>query len=220
MLGIPKTLPVKGDGDRHDQPMKPLLVLDAQTSAVASHEHLAVGEDLEVIDLYELPSVDLGRYSALLITDMVDQEFLLSQRHLTEAFLAGGGAIVFCGHLLRDWLPGCGRFVPAPISSMGDYAVHFVEPHPVFAGVDADDLTFRRGVSGFFARGHHPPPPGAQVLAALAGGQPTTWIDRATTPGTVFAHAGNSLLFYSDIESTAGLLAPQLLDWARAAGSN
>lgn len=202
-----------------DQDLKPLLALDAQTSVSAWYEDLRLGEDLELVDLYELPSVELDRYSALLITDMVDQEFLWLQRQLVESFLADGGAVIFCGQLLREWLPGCGIFVPAPISSMRDYEVLIAEPHPVFAGVEADDLTFRRGVAGFFARGHHPPPPGAQVLATLAGGQPTTWIDRAATHGTVFAHAGNSLLSYSS-DSSAGRLAPQLLDWARAAGSN
>jgi hypothetical protein len=52
----------------------------------------------------------------------------------------------------------------------------------------------------------------------LLGGQPTTWIDRATTPGTVFVHAGNDLLGYANVDSTAARLAPQLLDWARAEG--
>ena len=53
ILGNPEDAVVRRNGDRHDQPMKPLLVLDAQTSAVASHDHLVVGEDLEVIDLDE-----------------------------------------------------------------------------------------------------------------------------------------------------------------------
>lgn len=199
--------------------MKPVLVLDAQSSVISSHDHLGAEDGVEVVDVYELPSVDLDRHAAILVSDMVDQEFLWRERDVVASFLERGRVVVFCGQLLRAWLPGCGTFLPASIGSMRDYAVHLVEPHPVFAGVEARDLTFRRGVAGFFARGHHPPPPGAQVLAALAGGQPTTWIDRATTPGTVFAHAGNSLLFYAQIDSTAARVAPQLLAWARHEGS-
>lgn len=200
--------------------MKPVLLLDDQTSAVASHDDPALREGADVVDVYELPSVDLDPYAAVLVGGMVDQEFLWRHRDVVESFLKRGRVVVFCGQLLRSWLPGCGTFVPANIGSMRDYAVHLVEPDPVFAGVDARDLTFRRGVAGFFARGHHPPPPRAKVLAALAGGQPTTWIDRATTPGTVFAHAGGDLLFYAQVDSTAARLAPQLLDWARAEGSD
>lgn len=73
-------------------------------------------------------------------------------------------------------------------------------------------------MAGFFARGHHPPPPGAEVLATLAGGEPTTWIDRATTAGTVFTHAGD-LLTYPDGDSTAARVVPQLLDWAVSEGT-
>jgi len=200
--------------------MKPVLLLDCQTSAVAPYDHLAVAEGVEVVDVYELPSLDLDRYSAVMVTGMVDQEFLWRQRDVLEVFLARRRVIIFCGQLLRSWLPGCGMFVPVRIASMRDYAVRLAEPHhPVFAGVEANDLTFRRGVAGFFARGYHPPPPSAEVLATLVGGQPTTWIDRATTPGTVFAHAGGDLLFYANADSSAARLGPQLLDWARLEGS-
>jgi hypothetical protein len=200
--------------------VKPVLLLDDQTSAVAPYDDPVLREGADAVDVYELPSVDLDPYAAVMVGGMVDQEFLWRHRDVVESFLDRGRVVVFCGQLLRSWLPGCGTFVPAKIDSMRDYAVHLVEPDPVFAGVDARDLTFRRGVAGFFARGHHPPPPSAKVLAALAAGQPTTWIDRATTPGTVFAHAGSDLLFYAQVDSTAARLAPQLLDWARAEGSD
>jgi hypothetical protein len=198
--------------------MKPVLRLDDQTSAAPAHEDPALREGMEVVDVYDLPSVDLQPYAAVMVGGMVDQEFLWRHRDVLASFLARERVVVFSGQLLRGWLPGCGTFVPARITSMRDYAVQFVEPDPVFAGVDAHDLTFRRGVAGFFARGHHPPPPGAKVLAALAGGQPTTWIDRATTAGTVFVHAGNDLLGYAEVDSTAARLAPQLLEWARTEG--
>lgn len=196
--------------------MRPALVLDPRTSPVDRRQRWPALDDVEVVDVYELGEVVLDRFAALLITGMVDQEFLLAQREVVAAFLGRGGVVVFCGQLFRPWLPGCGLFVPAAITGFGDYVVHLAEPHPVFAGVDPTDLTFRRGVAGFFARGHHPPPPGATILATLAGGQPITWVDHHTTPGTTFVHAGADLLGYGDDDSSAARLVPQLLDWACA----
>ncbi len=194
-----------------------ILLLDAQTSATPIAEEPIVRQRMAVEDVYRLPDLDLEPYLGLHISGMVDQEFLFRERAVISAFLDRGRVVVFCGHLLRPWLPGCGTFVPAPVTSYRDYVVEIVAPHPVYEGVEARDLTFRRGVAGFFARGHHPPPPGAEVLATLAGGQPITWIDRSTTNGTVFVHSGNDLVGFAD-DSTASRLGPQLLDWVESEG--
>ena len=194
-----------------------ILLLDARTSTSSVRDEPLVRDRMAVEDVYRLPDLDLEPYRALHISGMVDQELLWRERDVIARFLDRGRVVVFCGHLLHPWLPGCGTFVPAPVASYRDYAVHLVGRHPVFEGVDARDLTFRRGVAGFFARGHHPPPPGAEVLATLAGGQPVTWIDRSTTNGTVFVHAGNDLLGFAD-DSTAARLGPQLLDWVEREG--
>ena len=195
-------------------------MLDARSSAGPSHNHEAVREHVELVDVYDLPAVDLEPYAGVIVTGMVDQEFLHSHRDVVSAYLGRGRVVVFCGQLLRPWLPGCGAFVPVTVRSFRDYTVRLVTPHPVFAGVDANDLTFRRGVAGFFARGHHPLPPGAVVLAALGGGAPTTYVDQRTTPGTILAHAGTDLLDYAGDETTAGRVAPQLLAWVRSQGGS
>lgn len=194
-------------------------MLDPQVSPQPRHDRWPALADVEVVDTYGLCDVDLDRFSALLVSGMVDQEFLWQRRDVVASFLDRGRVVVFCGQLFRRWLPGCEPFVPTVIRGFGDYVVHLGQPHPVFAGVDTAELTFRRGVAGFFARGHHPPPPGASVLATLAGGQPITWIDEATTAGSVFVHAGADLLGYRASDGSAARLVPQLLGWARARGS-
>lgn len=171
---------------------------------------------VRAVDVYDLASLDLSGVGALLIGDMADQEHLAHHRGLVASFLADGKVVVFSGHLLRPWLPGCRPFVPKQIRMFHDYAVSVVSPHPIFAGVDPRDLTFRRGVAGFFARGHHPPPPGAKVLLALAGGEPVTYLDGRTTAGTVLVHAGGALFDGGDPDSTAVRVLPQLLAWVRA----
>jgi hypothetical protein len=89
-----------------------------------------------------------------------------------------------------------GRRIPgncgcSPVAEFGKGAAR-----PIFRGIGLDELTFRRGVAGFFARGHHPVPDGAQVLTRLAGGEPATYLDRVSTAGTILVQAGSDLLGY------------------------
>lgn len=177
-----------------------------------------LGEAVEPLDIYELPQLDLDRFQGLLFPGSVDQEWLYLHRRLVETFLAGGRVVVFSGHLFRSWLPGASHFVPKKVRSFRDYTVRVVKPHPIFAGVNPEDLTFRRGVAGFFARGHHPPPPEAEVLLALADGEPITYLDRSSSEGTILLHSGNDLWGYAGATSTAGRMAPQLLAWIREEG--
>lgn len=169
------------------------------------------------IDLYDLTGADLGRYRVLVVSGMADQEYLARHRDVIHRYLDGGGVLLFGGQIHRDWLPGASRFVALDPPSLRAYRVAELAPHPIFDGVEPDDLTFRRGVAGFFARGHHPPPPGAEVLVRLAGGEPATYLDRVSTRGTVVVHANGDLLGYGgQADSTAARLPGQFLDWARA----
>lgn len=178
-----------------------------------------LGGAVEPLNIYELPGLDLERFRGLLFPGSVDQEWLYLHRELVEAFLSGGRVVVFSGHLFRTWLPGAGLFVPKQINSFRDYAVKIIKPHPIFEGVLEKDLTFRKGVAGFFARGHHPSPPGAEVLLTLADGEPITYLDRSSSEGTILLHSGNDLWGYAGDESTAGPMVPQLLGWIREEGA-
>ncbi len=199
--------------------MRRALVLDPQASPLPARDRWPGLDDVEVADLYDIGQLDLQSFGALFVAGMVDQEHLWHQRDVIASFLSLGRTVVFCGQLFRRWLPGCEPFTPAPIQTFADYTVHLAEPHPIFAGVDPADLTYRRGVAGFFARGHHPPPRGASVLATLNEGQPITWVDQRSTDGTVVVHAGADLLGYGPGDGTAARLVPQLLAWARREGN-
>ena len=172
-----------------------------------------VRDAVEAVDIYDLPTVDLGRYRGLVVASGADQELLLRHRDRIRAFLDDGKVVAFSGHLFRPWLPGAGMFVPKAIRSFDDYRVTLVRPHPVFHGVHEEDLTFRKGVAGFFARGHHQPPAGADVLATLPDGEPIVYVDRVSTRGVILVHAGNDLLASTDPDSTAGRIAGQLVRW-------
>jgi len=169
------------------------------------------------LDLYAVGETDLTRYAAVIIPVMADQEHLARHRDVLRDYLDAGGVVIFGGHLHRDWLPGAAPFVPLSPPSLRGYRVAEVAEHPIFAGVEPDDLTFRRGVAGFFARGHHPVPEGAEVLVRLAGGEPATYVDRVSTAGTILVQTSCDLLGYAgSAGGTATRIPDQLLDWARA----
>lgn len=162
---------------------------------------------VEHIDCYALGSTELARYAVLIITPTADQEHLSRHRDVIRAFLDRGGVVIFGGHLYREWLPGASPFVPLAKRKPPTYQVIEIADHPIFHGVQPEELTFRRGVAGFFARGHHPVPEGAQVLTRLAGGEPATYLDQVSTAGTILVQATSDLL---------GYCGGPLLDWAIA----
>ncbi|MGH3612112.1 MAG: hypothetical protein ACRDRK_05765 [Pseudonocardia sp.] len=195
-------------------PVAPLSAFAVLDMDIRTPERSERGER---IDCYALPETDLSRYPLVVVSGTIDQEFLARHREVIRRYLDGGGVLLFGGQLHRDWLPGASRFVPLARPSLEAYRVAEIAPHPIFDGVEPDDLTFRRGVAGFFARGHHPPPPGAEVLVRLSGGEPATYIDRVTTAGTIVVHANGDLLGYDGLPgSTATRLSGQFLAWAFA----
>ena len=157
-------------------------------------------EDADEIDHYALHAADLARYAALLLPAHLDQ------RYLGE---------VFNGHVAWPMLPEFQAFVPLPQGGLDQLQVHLVTPHPVFAGVDMADLTYRRGVAGFYARGHNPPPEGAvPVLGLGPERRPCDWVYERPRGGRIFMHAGNDLWMYAGADTTAARIVPQLCAWA------
>jgi hypothetical protein len=168
---------------------------------------------IKVIDVYELEKIDLTRFSGLVIPGTIDQEFLYLKRHIIRKFLDNKKVIVFNGHLFRRWLPNTANFVPKKIKSFKDYYVRIIKDHPIFEGVSENDLIFRKGVAGFFARGHHPPPTGSEILIAFNTGEPILYIDRESTLGTILIHSGNDLLGYATEDNSSKRITYQLIKW-------
>lgn len=177
-------------------------------------------ETLERIDMYDLPRRALDSFPGLVVSSQVDQDFLYRHRRRIRTYLDAGGVVAFSGHLSREWLPGAGPFQPKSIESHEDYTVVEATTHPVFEGVEMSDLTYQRGVAGFFARGHNPPPEGATVLLRLPDGEPIAYVDERSTGGTIFAHSGNDLLAFGGRSTTAASVPEQLLAWIHAKSEN
>ncbi|WP_018751646.1 hypothetical protein [Paenibacillus sanguinis] len=149
----------------------------------------------DVVDIYELADRQLDGYRCMFIDHMADQEFLYRHKDVIWNYLQGGNVVVFCGHQCLPWLPGAGLFVPLERGGVKDFKIKLMgtTPHPIFSTVSAEELTYRKGVAGFFARGYHPAPSEAEVLITLPGDAPVTYIDRRSTNGTLLVHAGGAL---------------------------
>lgn len=167
------------------------------------------------IDHYSLHETDLAPFAAILLPAHLDQRYLGAIAPVVTAFLDRGGRLVFNGHVAWPMLPELQPFVPLASRQLADLAIHRLTEHPVFEGVAEDDLTFRRGVAGFYARGHNPPPDGAVALMGVGPERvPCDWVLQRPAGGEILCHAGNDLWMYIDDTRSTGRIVPQLIAWA------
>lgn len=192
-----------------------ILYLDpGHAFGIGSRESSFIKNNFQLVDQYELEAIDLHEYKCLVVHDFIDQEFMFKQREKVRSFLDAGKIVIFTGHLFKEWLPGCPLFTPKEIHQFTDYEISIAAPHTIFSGVISEEMTFNKGVAGFFARGTHSPvPAGAEVLLTLPGAMPVTYIDRQTTKGTIFVHAGRDLFVNRMQGKSTDRISVQLLQW-------
>lgn len=167
-----------------------------------------------IVDQYALPEIDLSGYRALLLSMVTDQQTLMERKPQLEAFLDGGGTIVLNGHVGFPFLDGLTPFVPLPRRGKADLVIARLADHPVFDGVSAEDLTLRRGVAGFYGRGHNPPPAGALALNGVGPDRvPVDWLWHRPNGGRLFSHAGIDLWIYAGDPTGAARMTPNLIAW-------
>jgi hypothetical protein len=165
-------------------------------------------------DVYANDLENLGSYDALLIGTHVDQRRLAARSDRIAAYLEQGGKVVANGHVAYPYLPQITAFRAVANYSVNDLVVRRHVAHPVWDGIPVEDLSQRRGVSGFYARGWHMPPHGARVVHTIGNAErPVDFIYRVGK-GQVLFHGGNDLWSLADAGTTASRLAPQLLEWA------
>lgn len=166
------------------------------------------------IDIYALPDSGLDDFAALFIGTGADQRVLADERARLESFITAGHTIVFCGHVAYPFLDGLAEFIPLARHRLEDLSVTFIHLHPVFDGINPRDLTFRKGVAGFYGRGHNPVPDGALILNGIGAAQtPVDWLQRRGK-GKLLVHAGNELWGYGDDAGSAADLPRRLVLWA------
>lgn len=164
----------------------------------------------------DLPGRDPASVNALLVGMHADQALLADRADWLARFFAAGGTLVVNGLLAYPFHPDLQSFRPLARPSRRALDVAIAAPdHPLFAGVDAADLTTRKGVAGFYGRGQVPPPTGARVLTTLDGGAvPLDWEWPVPGGGRILMHPGNDLWMYAFDDNSAAKLVPNLARWA------
>jgi hypothetical protein len=153
--------------------------------------------------------------SILLVPGHTDQRLFARHTDWLKAFLGNHGVLVFNGLLAYPFLSELRPFQPLPSRGLQDLRVEVVSDHPVYQGIHNDDLTFRRGVAGFYGRGMNPPPAHADTLVTVGGTWALDWLWRPPGGGSLLMHAGNDIWMHHADTTSAARLAPQLLRWCK-----
>lgn len=166
------------------------------------------------LDLYEFDDVDLGGVGAIVISSDCDQIFLERRREQLTAFVRSGGRVAVMGHVVNDFLEGIALWQKLQYSGPKDLAITMGDSHPVWDGVDPADLTTRKGVSGFYARGYPQKVPEGAVITTRIGRQQVA-LDYVYPlgDGYVLVHSGNDLTGWQGDADSSSRMAPQLFDW-------
>lgn len=197
--------------------MRKILHIRAISHELPAFAALLDERGAQSMSLREMNAAHFEDRDAILVEAHIDQRALLAHRDALHRHLDAGGTLVFNGHLVYPLFDGLEPFRVATGRRVEDLIVERVDAHPVFDGVDCRDLSFRRGVAGFYGRGANPAPDGATILHRLrADGSPLDWVWQRPAGGQIFMHGGNTLWMYVNDDTSAARIAPQLLTWIEA----
>ncbi|MGW5386289.1 hypothetical protein [Nocardia sp. NPDC003963] len=183
------------------------------------------------IDVYDLSEECNSDVTGLYLTGDVDQEFLIGQRPLLDAFVARGGRVVVNGHVQRLFLEGLTKWRKLEFRDPGDLALTRVTEHPVWAGTDPRAFLYntgtrgpvpfgeleRIGVAGFYGRGCYPDlPESARIVHTIGRTRAPIDYDYPLGAGRVLVHGGNDLLQFATADRGTARLHTQLVRWLEA----
>ena len=167
--------------------------------------------------LYDLPSVDLTVYAGIIITNHVEEQFLLEHKTILDEYLLQGGVIFSLTEISLPWLANVANWKRSPIP-LKDREIMIEQSNcSLFKGIEPYDINYRKGVRGFFSRGYFEKVPAhAEVLITDQSGVPILYVDRHSTNGTIFAGAGTDIYkVFINEGNTSKKLSLQMLDCIR-----
>ncbi|MEM9754357.1 MAG: hypothetical protein AAF914_00105 [Pseudomonadota bacterium] len=180
-------------------------------------QRCAGAAEITVIDQYDFTPDALTDHQGLLISQHIDELHLRDIRDELDAFLARGGAIAVMGPVAMPYLTQLSPHQTEGTGPAKDWVLEMAGAHPVMAGVTADDISYRKGVVGFWARGRIAPIEGAAVVTRFsASGAPADWAWEAASGGKLFVHPGNDVWGYAAETTSAARVFPQMLAWMAA----
>ena len=136
----------------------------------------------------------LASATGIITTTHLDQVWFSRHRAEIATMLGRGGRLFFNGHILRPFAEGLEVYRPMLSKQLADFRLVQVNPHPVFGDLDPADMMTRKGVAGFYGRGHNPLPRRARMITGLGPLKlPVDWEWALPDGGVIFSHAGNDL---------------------------
>lgn len=164
---------------------------------------------VHTIDIYDLPNVDLSRYSGLICTMGCDQVFLNKHRDRITGWVRDGGTLLTSGHPMLPFVNGLPSTRKMQFHGLEDVWLTACKPHPIWNGIERTDVLFNTGVpgrhtldelkkigvAGFYARNYLAElPAGAIVITGLGPTCLPVDVSYRLGAGEVIVHAGNDLL--------------------------
>lgn len=194
-----------------------IIYLNSDGITVPAALHVLPETVLTPLCIYELAMLSPSQWetiSVILVPANADQRFLMTVKTQLEKWLNAGGTLVLNGHIAYPFLSVLTPFEPQDELGIKGLQVKRAAVHPIFDGVDPQDLTYRRGVAGFYARGTNPAPENAIILNTLGPNNlAIDWLLALPKGGRLLVHSGNDLWMYGATNDSAALLVPQLLQW-------
>lgn len=174
-------------------------------------------DDAIVVRQTDLQAKHFEHARGLITTMHIDQIGLMLFQDALISLLNKGGRWFFNGHIMRVFVDGLSIYQPIRHAGKEDLRLTPLNEHAIFTGVDRDDLGVRKGVAGFYGRGHNPMPEGAQAITGLGPQRfALDWDWPRPAGGRIFSHAGNDLPGTAGSEEVTTRLARNIIAWTMA----
>ncbi|MBM7367318.1 hypothetical protein [Gordonia hydrophobica] len=195
-------------------------------------DHAPWMDDITSASVYDLDS-DAAQSrilsaDGLLIASSADHVHLAKHRATLTSFVRDGGRVLVNGQVVLPFIDGLATWSKLNYSTAGDLQPHLVTAHPLWDGVDHQDLHYRTGrpgvhdyqtltsigVAGFYGRGYHVNlPPDAQVITGIGPLRLPLDYSYRIGLGEVIVHAGRDLDKYADPRYSTGAFGPNIAAW-------
>lgn len=107
---------------------------------------------IERVDVYSLTDLDLSEVTGMIVSGMCDQVYLSRHRSVLEAWVREGGRLLINGHVVEPFLEGLPKWRKLTFTQPADLEITAQTSHPLWEGIDPDDVLYRTGVPGEHSR--------------------------------------------------------------------
>jgi hypothetical protein len=172
-------------------------------------------------DVYDLDAVDLSAFTGLIVSAACDQRFLAARRGTLDTWVRHGGRLLVNGHPMLQFVTGLPELRRLHFHGIADLQLTATGEHPIWDGIDRQDLLLRTGVegqhtfaelmeigvAGFYSHAYLANLPVQTVtVTGIGAGQLPVDVSYPLGDGEVIVHAGNDLTGFADPRtSTANL---------------